>query len=50
MSYDREARRAVSSLRGVDVKVFELIETAESVEMEAVPELVSNTGVAYRGV
>ncbi len=39
MKYGRDARRAIDALRGVDAEVFKLIESLESVELVAVPEL-----------
>ena len=52
MGYDKEARRAISSLRGMDRKALELIEVVESVEMVAVPELcaaISSPTVTFVG-
>ena len=39
MKYERDARRAIDALRGVDAETFKLIESLESVELVAVSEL-----------
>ena len=52
MGYDKEARRAISSLRGMDRKALELIEAVESVDMVAIPELcvaISSSTVTFVG-